>query len=246
MTMQVEAHAASAADGWKWIAQGFGLFRRNPMMWLVLFVIYLLVGVALTLVPMIGPIILNILAPVFVAGFMAGCRALDQHEELEINHLFAGFKHNTSQLVTVGGLYLAGIIIIVGIMFSGVDHDTMQALFAGEKLTTAQAEALVQGGFLTYMLIGAGMIIPLMMAYWFAPVLVAFHDMKAVAAMKLSFKASLRNILPFFVYSLIAMVLLIVAAIPFGLGMLIMIPTMMASLYTSYKDIFTITEVAAS
>ena len=34
------------------------------------------------------------------------------------------------------------------------------------------------------------------------------------------------------------MALLVVAAIPFGLGLLIMIPTMIASLYVSYKDVF--------
>jgi len=239
----IEGRSVNAGDGWKWITQGFALFKSNPGMWIVLFIIYLIIGVILSKVPMIGPIILNILAPVFVAGFMSGCRDMEKGEDLEINHLFYGFKHHTSQLITVGGLYFTGIIIIVGIMFAGVDHATLQALLDGQKLSEQQAEVMLQNGFLLYMLVGAALLMPLMMAYWFAPLLVAFHGLKPVEAFKVSFKASLRNIMPFFVYSLIAMVLLIVAAIPFGLGMLVMIPTMMASLYTSYKDIFPMPEI---
>jgi len=237
-TSTIDVHTTKAGDGWIWIKQGFALFRQNPMMWIVLFIIYLLIGMVLSYVPIVGPIVLNLLAPVFIAGFMAGCRALDNQQDLEINHLFDGFKHNTAQLVTVGGLYLTGIIVIVGIMFAGVDHATLHAMFGGNKLSPEQAEALVNSGFLTYMLIGMSLMMPLMMAYWFAPVLVAFHDMSAIIAMKMSFKASLKNIPAFFVYCLVAMVLLILAVIPFGLGMLVMIPTMTASLYTSYKDIF--------
>jgi len=82
--------------------------------------------------------------------------------------------------------------------------------------------------------------LPLIMAYWFAPTLVLFHDMKAVDAMRLSFFACLRNFLPFLVYGVISAILLLLAMIPLGLGLLIMIPTMTASLYVSYKDIFNI------
>ena len=234
----INVHTTKAIDGWFWIKQGFALFRENPLMWIVLFVIYLIIGMGLSLVPLVGPIILNLLAPVFIAGFMAGCRALDKKEDLEINHLFEGFKRHTGQLVTVGGLYLTGIIIIVSIMFASVDHATLQAMFAGEKLSKEQADAMVEGGLVFYSLIGLSLMVPLMMAYWFAPVLVAFHDLTAIDALKMSFKASLKNIPAFFVYTLAAMGLLILAVIPFGLGMLVMIPTMTASLYTSYKDIF--------
>jgi hypothetical protein len=192
----------------------------------------------LSLFKLIGPIVLNLLAPVFVAGFMLGCRALDQDEELEINHLFAGFRLQAAPLVTVGGLYLAGIIVVVGLMFVGGDSSVLQALFSGETLNEeSTATALSQGSALGPLL-GMALLIPLIMAYWFAPLLVAFHGLSAVDAMKQSFAACWRNILPFFVYSLISMGLLLLAAIPFGLGLLIMIPTMTASLYASYKDIF--------
>ena len=80
------------------------------------------------------------------------------------------------------------------------------------------------------------------MAYWFAPVLAGLNNLTAIQAMKLSFVACLRNMLPFLLYGLIFMLLLIVAIIPFGLGLLVAVPLMMTSLYTSYVDVFNITE----
>lgn len=237
-TTVVEARQVAAAQGWQWLVEGFRLFKRSPVIWIALFLIYLLIGMALSLIKIVGPIVLNLLAPVFVAGFMLGCRALDSDEELEINHLFAGFKQHTSQLVTVGGIYLAGVIVVVGIMFAGTDNTVLHAMLSGERLDQQQAAAALSNGFALTALLGAFLMVPLIMAYWFAPVLVAFHGLTAFDAMKQSFKASLRNILPFFVYSLIAMLLLLIAMIPFGLGLLVMIPTMTASLYVSYKDIF--------
>lgn len=227
----MEARQVAAVRGWHWIAGGYALFRQNPVIWIALFFIYLLICMGLSLVPIIGPITLNLLAPVFMAGFMLGCRALEMGEELEINHLFAGFKQNTAQLITVGGLYLAGVILIVGVVFLGA---TLGGVFSDQQMAGGSP------GPLLAMLVVLAVMIPLIMAYWFAPTLVVLHDMQAMEAMKLSFVACLRNILPFTVYGLISMLLLIVAMIPLGLGLLIMIPTMTASLYASYKDIFAI------
>ena len=103
--LPIEARQVPARNGGLWIAQGFRLFRKAPAVWLALIFIYLLISMGLSLFKLIGPIVLNLLAPVFVAGFMLGCRALDQDEELEINHLFAGFRLQAAPLVTVGGLY---------------------------------------------------------------------------------------------------------------------------------------------
>lgn len=227
-----------AGYGWYWIMQGFALFRKSPLLWIVLIAIYLLIGMALSLFKVIGPIVLNLLAPVFVAGFMLGCRALDNDQELEINHLFAGFRQQTAQLITVGGIYLAGIILVVGIMFAGSDSTMLQAMFAGDKIDQQQAAAALKQGNMGGVLLGLLLLLPLIMAYWFAPLLVVFHEQPALAAMRLSFAACLRNLMPFFVYSVIAMGLLLLAMVPFGLGLLIMIPTMTASLYASYKDVF--------
>ena len=234
----MEARSVSPMQGWKWIVDGFALFRLSPVIWIVLFFVYLLIGMVMSKIPVVGPILLNLLAPVFMAGFMFGCRDLEKGEELEINHLFAGFRINTSQLITVGGLYLAGVIVIVGIVFTMTGGAGINAMSAGHMFGEDVAATAASSGFMLAALVGLTVLVPLMMAYWFAPTLVAFHDMKAIDAMKISFTACWRNIWPFTMYSFISMVLMLIAAIPLGLGLLVMIPTMTASLYISYKDIF--------
>lgn len=238
----MDIRVVNASNGWQWITQGFSLFKKNPAIWIALFFIYLLIGMALTVIPVIGALILYLLAPVFMAGYMIGCKALENDEELEIQHLFAGFKHNTSQLISVGGLYIVGIILIVGVAVLLAGGSALGQMSNMHAL--GRHPAASEGMLLTALILLVG-ILPLIMAYWFAPPLVVFQDMKATDAMKASFSACLRNIWPFTVYSLISMVLLVVAAIPLGLGLLVMIPTMTASLYVSYKDIFGIDDVSA-
>ncbi|MCX7628035.1 MAG: BPSS1780 family membrane protein [Methylophilaceae bacterium] len=228
----MQARNVAAGNGWRWIKEGYALFRLNPAIWIALFFIYLLICMALSFVPLIGPILLNLLAPVFVAGFMLGCKALEAGEELEINHLFAGFKQNAAELITVGGLYLAGMIVVAGVVFLLTGGSLLASGDARDLKTAADEGALLTA------LVGLSLLLPLIMAYWFAPLLVVFHRIKPLDAMKTSFFACLHNIPPFTVYSVISMVLLVLAALPLGLGLLVMIPTMTASLYTSYKDIF--------
>jgi uncharacterized membrane protein len=57
-------------------------------------------------------------------------------------------------------------------------------------------------------------------------------------AMKNSFVACLKNIIPFLIYSVILLVLAIVASIPVMLGFLVLGPVIVGSLYASYRDIF--------
>ena len=94
---------------------------------------------------------------------------------------------------------------------------------------------LVFGYWLTLIFLN---LVPLAMAVWFAPALVVFRNVAPLEAMKASFFACLKNIVPFLVYGVILFVLCIVAMIPFGLGMLVMMPVMMGSVYASYVEIF--------
>jgi uncharacterized membrane protein len=80
--------------------------------------------------------------------------------------------------------------------------------------------------------------VPLYMALWFAPALIVFHRMAPVDALKASFSACLKNMVPFLIYGVILLALCVVAAIPFGLGFLVLAPVVIASIYTGYRDIF--------
>jgi len=44
--------------------------------------------------------------------------------------------------------------------------------------------------------------------------------------------------MPFLVFGLIGMVLCVVAAMPLGLGLFLLVPVLFATGYTSYRDVF--------
>jgi hypothetical protein len=220
-------------NAWVWIVSGFNLFKANPAMWIILLVIYLAIMIPISMLPVIGSVVSTLLAPVFAAGMMWGCQALIKNQDLEINHLFEGFKRNTSQLISIGGIYMVSLLFVAVIVVLALDKDTAELLVQGKDLSPEQADAMLMPIMIALLLI-----MPVLMAYWFAPVLAGLHNLSAVEAMKLSFSACLKNMLPFLLYGLIFMVLLIVAIIPFGLGLLVVAPMMMTSLYSSYADVF--------
>jgi uncharacterized membrane protein len=87
--------------------------------------------------------------------------------------------------------------------------------------------------------------VPLSMAIWFAPMLVVFENEKPAAALRASFLACLRNMLPFLIYGLIILVPMILLMAPFDLsnmernpGLWIVALLVLPSIYTSYRDIF--------
>lgn len=225
-------------NAWVWIVNGFNLFKANPAMWIILLVIYLLIMIPINMLPVIGSVVSTLLAPVFAAGMMWGCQALTKNQDLEINHLFEGFKRNTSQLVTIGGIYMVSLLFIAVIVVLVLDKDTAELLVQGKDLSPEQADAILMPIMIALLLV-----MPVLMAYWFAPVLAGLHNLSAVEAMKLSFSACLKNILPFLLYGFIFMVLLIIAIIPFGLGLVVVAPMMMTSLYCSYADVFGIENI---
>ncbi len=224
-----------AINAWGWTVQGFYLFKAYPIMWIILILIYLIVMVPVSMLPGVGSFLSALLAPVFAAGLMWAAQAVSRGEELEINHLFLGFKRNTAQLVTVGGFYMLSLLTIAIFVVMSLDKSIVELIVQGKELSPEQAQTVLMP-----VLIALALLVPVVMAYWFAPVLVGLHNLSAVEAIKLSFMASVRNIFPFFLYGFIFAGLVLLALIPFGLGLVIVIPVMMTSLYASYADIFNV------
>jgi len=223
-----------AERGWAWIAAGWDLFKKQAGMWIALMLVALVIFVVLALIPFVGSIALSVLSPVFGAGVMIGCRAIEEGHGLEIGHLFAGFKEKLAPLATVGAIYLgATIVIVLAVMLvSGV---SIFSIAAGGDSAAAPAAILA---VLLAVLVSLALMLPLFMAVWFAPALVVFQGKSAVDAMKESFSGCLRNILPFLVYGVVMLVLSVLASVPLFLGWLVLGPVLAASLYTSYKDIY--------
>jgi uncharacterized membrane protein len=223
-----------AGNGWTWIAEGWELFKRQPGLWIGMTLLIFIMFFALGLLPFVGGLVSTLLWPIFLAGLAIGCRTLDQGGEMELGHLFAGFRDNVGTLIGIGALVLAATFAVILLVFAVMGVGLFGMMGGGDP------EAAMQMGVTILLagLISLALLLPVMMAAWFAPLLVAFHGFGAWEAIRMSFRACLRNILPFLIYGLALLVLGLLALIPLGLGLLIVWPVAMASVYASYKDIY--------
>jgi len=228
--------AVAAGNGVSWWTEGWRLFVASPWIWIAITLVFLVITILASLVPLIGSFASTILTPVLAAVMMAGCRALDRGEELTINHLFAGFSERLGSLLVVGLLCLAGTVVILVVMMAiavgTIGMSGISALMSGDPIQGGLTMLATLGfGAMVATLVGMLVALPLMMAYWFAPALVMLRNDEPVAAMKASFVACWVNIGSMLVYGLVGIVLAIVATIPFGLGWLVLAPVTATSIY---------------
>jgi len=234
----MEPQNLAAGQGWIWIKQGFALFKKTPLLWIVLLLIFLAGAVALSSIPVVGEPLLSLLMPVILVGLMSGCRALENGEELELAHLFSGFHRQTSQLITLGGIALVGQYLIFGLMMLVGGAELVGILMASKPDADPNilVQAVAAAGFAV--LLGAVLFSVLMMAMQFAPMLVFFNNIAPLQALKLSLRAFLKNVGPMLVYVTTFMLLAILASLPMMLGWLVLLPLVFTSLYACYCDIF--------
>jgi uncharacterized membrane protein/ribosomal protein L32 len=231
----VGPHGVPVGNSFSWLGKGWWHFKSSPLAWILTIIVWFIISIILSLIPVLGSIASILIGPVIMAGFMYGCAEQDDGGDFSISHLFSGFSNNVGQLMLVAVFYFIMMIAAVAIMMGGM------FMFAGGTMALESPEAMsgIGAGTLTGMvLLVLVVMLPIMMSYIFAPALVMLDDLSAFEAMKYSFTGCLKNILPLFVFSLLAFVLMIIGSIPIGLGLLIVFPMLTASLYAAYRDIY--------
>lgn len=235
--MQVQT--VEAGKGLAWFGAGWQIFMRNPGMWVVGVILLLVMAAVLHLVPVLGPLLFTLLLPGLVGGMLHAARELAEGREMDISQFFIAFRENDMRNATlVLGAVLIGANILfmflalvlagggmgmVGMMHGGNEH--LLAAGFGIGMLLALLLMMVVGTLLT-------------MALLYAVPLVMFAAAKPAAAMKSSFTACLVNILPLLLFSVVYLVLALVAALPLGLGFLILLPVTFGAIYASYRDIY--------
>jgi uncharacterized membrane protein len=236
-----EPNAVEAGRGWGWIQDAWSFFKQAPLAWIGALLLFYLIVIVVSLVPLIGGLATTILGPMFTAGLMLGAQAQDRGEGFKVGQLFSGFSVRPGPLALVGVVYL-GLALLIGLVIGVLFVVTIGSsgmMAPGATMTPEQFQAMTTGPqFMLPVLIALLLGIPLAMAMFFAPALVALDAVPVIQAFKLSFMGCLKNILPFLVFGLIAFVLFVVGAIPFLLGWLVIVPVLTIAVYTAYRDIF--------
>ena len=232
-----EGQAVPAGHGWTWIVDGWALFRRQPGAWVLIIVVFVAISLVIAIVPLLGNIAGYVLGPVFAGGLMLGCHELARGGELRLGHLFDGFRDHLARLAILGVAYLAMFLVIFLVAFAvagaGLGLGWLFGMDSGDTLPAIGTTTIVLA-----VLVALALMIPVVMAIWFAPALVVLNDFGVGDALATSFRVCLKNFVPFLVYGAIFLGLSILASIPFMLGWLALAPTTVATVYTAYRDIF--------
>ena len=95
-----------ASMGWLWVKQGFALFKRQPAALLALLFSCMFLSMACLIVPLLGPLLPTLFAPMFSMALLQGCAEIDQGRRPMPGLVFIGFrKPARTSLMGVGALY---------------------------------------------------------------------------------------------------------------------------------------------
>lgn len=251
----MKVQVVSFGRGARWLAEGWRLFRVSPPTWLALVIVYWVIMTAVSFVPFVGIAAATILIPAFSVGFMAASRSCERRSALDLRLLFEGFRVRPAVQLALGAVYLALLATLVWVTTLVDDGALARWMLTGQR---PEEEVLQSDAFFSALVLAAALYLPIMMLFWFAPVLGAWHAIGTGKALFFSFVASLMNWRAFLGYGLAATVVTVV--IPFvalsallflsggklkvGVMMLVfpllvvLLPTLFASFYASYRDVF--------
>lgn len=237
--------------GWAWLTEGLQLWRRNPTALIFASFTYLLALLILSSIPLLGQAAASLIMPVLSLGVMNTCRAVDEGTKPAPNLLVAGFKSRMlPSLITIGGLYLVGTVIVL-FAISLFDGGTLMGLMLG-TLTLDPEQPIP--GLRTSLLLGLALSTPLLMAYWFAPILAGWWHLSAPKAMFFSLYAVAQNwrafvaygfalfffigLVPSFFIAAVSMLTPVLSTLLLLVLPVVVVPVTFASFYLNIRDVF--------
>lgn len=250
----MRANRLEAAAGLRWIAEAFLILRLAPMRQLLYGLMFLFALTLVMSIPLVGFPLVWLLVPALVVGPHEVARAAARRVPPNAELLAAGFQRNFAAQLRLGGVYLAGMLVVLAATVAADGGRFAQAMMGIARL---QIDDLHGPELQSAMLIGAVSQTALLTLLWYAPLLVAWKEIGTVKAVFFSAAAVIINWRAFLAYGagmllLFALVLMLAlsGAVLFGgPGALqanaamfavvwSMLPVWFAASYLSYRDVF--------
>ncbi len=232
----MKVRAVKFAAGFGWIQRAAALFFAEPLRWLGLLSLWMLISLSLfALAPPLGLLIMLILQPIWFGGLVLAVRDQEAGLPLRMMHLYAAFGVNGRALALVAFfnvlIELAAFLPLVYLGFPinmPMDANQQADVNAYMELLNGK-ESLVILGFASSVFIKS--------LFWFAVPLLVLQPMPASHALRWSFYAWIENFLPMMLFSFVGAVLFLLASAT-GVGLFIFFPLYAIAHYTSYREVF--------
>lgn len=178
--------------GISWVKESVALFKTAPRKWLLLALAYVGIFMMLPSVPGLQffAFISILIWPVFLAIAIALYRNAEMKKQQTVGEVITQIQPKIQTLIGLGGACLLYAVLVSFVLNS--DMQGLETLMGGkEKMTESQMMALLQTMFPLLLKLTL-LLIPLMMATWFAPMLIAFNNYGLVKAIKSSIAGSIQ------------------------------------------------------
>lgn len=234
MDTTIKVAEVRASRGAAWFGEAFKLFRAKPVAWIALCAGWIVITFGLLIIPLIGGVIANFLQPVFFASFAITALRQSAGEQVVMGDLFQGFRRNLRSLVNLGAILLIAEIAIFAFMaLLGLPMGG-----PGDKSFTVNEYVEALRGKEWVLMMGFALTVLVKGAVWFAPPLIALHGMTTTHAIRWSVYAALSNLGAMLVYGMVLFLVFLAGLIPWGLGLLVVIPLMAITTYIGYREVF--------
>jgi hypothetical protein len=261
----MQARLIPAARGAFWIISGLHLFRRNPPLLSMLTFFNMLLALVLSQLQPIGPLLLLLFSPLIMAAIASACDVIWHGAPLQtpLQPIFARLEGQGRSLLRLGVIQLIYVTLVVALaswLLPGLEAEALAGAADAdtpEKAAQVAAQLRPEDLALLFMHLGAVMLMVLP-AFWFAPLLTAWHGIAPLKAVFFSWVAVWRNWRAFLAYAVATAVIgallpgllqlllaqlspavaEVMGAVVRLLLLLVMAPVLMTGAYCAYQDIF--------
>ncbi len=244
-----------ASHGVVWLKEAWAMLSAARVPWLLMLLSYYVIQIVVGYIPVVGPLVLMALRPVFTVGFLAAAWSQERGATPEIRHLFRGFGANLWALIPIGVFMIVGTTLAIFATMAVDGGLLLEAIATNKPLEDALSGDQIE----LAMLFATACALPVVLAVWFAPALVVFNSCGTKQALVTSLRAALANWRPVAIYALLLLVFggiapalavkLIALALPPVAARIVVAMTVVPyvflfiaaqaiSDYVSYRDIF--------
>jgi hypothetical protein len=245
----MQARLLPARHGFLWLLASYRIFRSNPPLVTVLMMAYLFAAFTFLLIPYIGLPLLSLAKPALAVVLASGYRAIERRGGISAVALTYDTQKRRVELIRLGGIHLIGSLMLALLA---------DLVIGGGTAVSPEPETVDAQKALTTLALLLVASLPLLAAFWFAPLLTAWDEIAPLKAVFFSLVASLRNWRAFAVYALVTGIISIllpgmlllagkgISDTAFGIVLtavwlalsFFVAPIMMVSTYVSYQDVF--------
>lgn len=233
----MEPRRVSGSRGAEWVRAGWQVFTTSPGMWVVFTVVWALIFLVFQIVPMVGPLLFQLISPALAGGWLLAARNTRSGEGFDVGVLFQPLVDPGSRgPMLVLGILLIGINLLIMLVIGGLVASTMHGM-GGMGGDGGQA-GMGQPGMLLPAMLGMLVMVIVLALFYFAIPLALFARLAPTTALAEGIRGLVRNLPAVLVLGAIALALAIAATVPLLLGWLVLVPVMAGAWYTSYQEVF--------